>query len=82
MNETRPCLVKCEVHEPSGDHGAYQNVTVEKRAIFHRFADGTTYANDVEVPHTTALVEFEDGKLKKVEPDYIRFTDKPSAVAA
>jgi hypothetical protein len=73
MKETRPCLVTCHEIKWKGD--TRHKVAVPKNAIFHRFADGVTTANDVEVPYTYALVEFENGKLEKVNPDLVKFTD-------
>ena len=50
-------------------------MAVQKNATFHRFAEGITHASNAEVPYTYALVEFEDGKLEKVNPDLVKFTD-------
>ena len=83
MKETRPCLVTCHEMKWKGD--TRHKVAVHKNAIFHRFVDGVATANDVEVPYTYALVEFENGKLEKVDPALVKFTDakkeSPLAVA-
>lgn len=59
MDKLRPCIV----------NSALGN----KRALFHRFADDVSYTDDRQVPFTSAIVEFEDGQLKKVDPNLIKF---------
>jgi hypothetical protein len=73
MNETRTCLVKCE--QVAFKDGIGSRVSVDKKAIFHRFADDWTYADDAKIPFTSALVEYDDGQLEKVDPDLVKFTD-------
>jgi hypothetical protein len=73
MNETRPCLV--EVEEKKYTDGIGRDVTVQKKAKFHRWANDKTYANDVEIPYTNGIVEFQDGTVKQVDPTRIKFTD-------
>jgi hypothetical protein len=74
MSETRPCLVKCK--ETKWEGGIGRDVTVHKKAIFHRFSDDKGYADDAAIAITTAIVEFEDGQLQKVDPNLVKFTDK------
>lgn len=75
MSERRPCVVKTvETQRVQGESYA-QPVTVEKEAFFHRFGDDTTYANDLLVPFTVAIVEMkETGQIRSVEPKLVRFT--------
>ena len=75
MNDTRPCLVTCEETKWKGDSRHKSNVI--RKATFHRFAGGTKSANEVEVPCMYALVEFEDGNVKMVNPNTVQFADKP-----
>jgi hypothetical protein len=73
MDEHRPCTIKCE--ETKWKDGVGQQVIIYKKAFFHRFADDWTYADDLKIPFTSAIVEFEDGQLKKVDPALIKFIE-------
>ena len=74
MNELRQCLVSCK-DTKFGDDGIGHEVTLQRKARFHRFADDWTYAEDQKIPFTTAIVEFEGGKVEKVDPNRLRFTE-------
>jgi len=74
MTETRLCLVSCEdmvIDKTSS--GEYHNVTIEKKAVFHRFADELISDDNRSFPITRAIVEFEDGQVEMVDPNKIKF---------
>lgn len=76
MSELRTCVVKTEENQKVKGESYYQSVTVEEEALFHRFGDGTTYADDAKIPFTVAIVEMkETGAVESVDPDLVRFTD-------
>lgn len=61
MSETRPCLVSQSFGEP-------------KTAKFHRFIEDKAYTESNDTfPYTKALVEYDNGRLVKVEVDDIQF---------
>jgi len=69
--EMRPCVVKGE----KGDH----------KALFHRWSDTSSIIppspmvgghGGGEVRRTLAIVEFEDGNVAEISPEYIRFLDR------
>jgi len=68
-------MVKVEEQQMVKGEDYFRRVAVEKEAIFHRFGDGTAYADDAKVPFTVAIVEMkETGEVKSVAPDLVRFT--------
>ncbi len=67
MAETRKCIVTIESIQ--GDR--------TENAVFHRFGDSTGYADDQGVPITVAIVELNSGEVIMVEPDKIKFDDRP-----
>ncbi|MEM1295453.1 MAG: hypothetical protein AAGH89_08805, partial [Verrucomicrobiota bacterium] len=70
---TRPCIVKVEKREPDGKHPPRM---VDTEGIFHRFGDSWTYAEDMKIPLTVAIVELkETGEVLMECPADIRFTD-------
>lgn len=70
---TRDCTVSHQ--ETRRDEDGDYEVTVQVRARFHRFADDWTIVEDRKIPFTSAIVEHEDGIVRKVAPDRLTFTD-------
>ncbi|MCW0507213.1 hypothetical protein [Aeromonas piscicola] len=61
MEETR----KCEIPQSYGD---------PKPAVFHRWGDKLIYDDEGRPQRiTTAVVEFQDGKVAQVEPQSVKF---------
>ena len=76
MTDTRPCTIKVEEHQSIEGGPTFKMVKVDKEAIFHRFGDDWTYADDAKIPKTVAIVELkETGQVMSVEPTSVQFTD-------
>lgn len=76
MAETRPCTIKVEEIQPVEGSFTYKTKKVEKEAIFHRFGDSWTYADDAKIPYTVGIVEVkETGQINQVDPTDIKFSD-------
>lgn len=91
-DELRPCIVKfpaiTETHRFSTGKTKTEVIRPEeeKRALFHRWIEESTVveaslliggAPAGRISYTSGIVEYENGVVQCVKPEYIRFTDVP-----
>lgn len=71
-NKKRPCIFTTGMPATSERCGNIK----EHKAIFHRFGNEILSGIDGTKEKTIAIIEIETGKLLKLDPERITFTDK------